>query len=213
MVTFTQFEEQILIALYQEHVLFDVDEVVLFRKIVEKYGLEAKPGWLFSAFKDLIDRGMATGPKNALNDDMAIAKITGRGMRHIEERYSAKDGIALMLEPVDSSTKAVSFPASDRRVSISHNEYIKVEPALSDLVEHLDRDNGLPDDPTFRQRVIGQIRAGRELLRSGEIKLYVLQITLFAALNELIDRYKDTVISGLAVALLDHLLSPSLGLK
>jgi hypothetical protein len=96
-------------------------------------------------------------------------------------------------------------PASDRIVKLDHNQISAAESPISELLGALERDNGDPDQPGFRERLLGQIRAGRELIRSGEFRAYLLYETLVRALGELVTRYKDPTISALANALLGAL--------
>lgn len=98
--------------------------------------------------------------------------------------------------------KDIEIPASDRLVRPSHNEVAEIEHPAAELLEALERDNGDPDNLGFRERILGQIKAGRELIRAGEFRAYLLYQTLLAALGELISRYKNPAIVALANALL-----------
>lgn len=97
-------------------------------------------------------------------------------------------------------------PASDRLVSVSHNQYSAIDPPLAELVEAVERDNGLPDEPGFRERVIGHIRAGREFLRAGIFEARLFYMTMIVGLRMLCDKYKDHVIGAMASKLLDLIL-------
>ncbi len=98
--TFSDLEEKLLMALYQEQADGGQSEVIFFHDLAEKYELERKPGWLLSAQKDLISQGLIVGPGSSQNDEMAGGKITGAGMRKIEEKYGDKDGVGQILAPL-----------------------------------------------------------------------------------------------------------------
>jgi hypothetical protein len=100
----------------------------------------------------------------------------------------------------------VIVPASDRLVSVSHNQYAAIDPPLAELVEAVERDNGLPDEPGFRERVLGHIRAGREFLRAGIFEARLFYMTMIVGLRMLSDKYKDHVIGAMASKLLELIL-------
>jgi hypothetical protein len=98
--------------------------------------------------------------------------------------------------------QGIVVPASDRIVRLSHNETIEMERPTTTLVEALERDNGDEESAGFRERILGQIKAGRELIRAGEFRAYLLYQTLLTALGELISKHKNPSIVELARALL-----------
>jgi hypothetical protein len=100
----------------------------------------------------------------------------------------------------------VPVPASDRIVSLNHNQIDDVTEPLSDLIQQVEQTNGDPDHPGFRERVLGQLRAGRELLRAGSFRVYFLYTLLLTALAELIARHKGTAIAATAETLLQLLI-------
>jgi len=110
--TYTQFRENILMALYEEERLEGQGDVILFRKLVDEYELEARPGWLLEAQKDLLADGLITGPSNARNDDMAIGKLSGRGLRHIEAEYGAIGGVPTLLAKPDHDDLIIPVKAA-----------------------------------------------------------------------------------------------------
>ncbi|HEX9806985.1 MAG TPA: hypothetical protein VGA34_08830, partial [Alteraurantiacibacter sp.] len=75
-----------------------------------------------------------------------------------------------------------------------------------ELLDELERDNGIPDHPGLKERLAGQIRAGRELLRAGEFQLDIFRSTMLSGLAELKDRYGDHAIGAAASALLTLIL-------
>lgn len=110
------------------------------------------------------------------------------------------------LAAVDDD-RQILVPAADRIVSLSHNQLSESDKLVSELTIELEKDNGDPDQPGLRERLIGEIKAGRELIRAGEFRAYLLYETLFRALSELIKRYKNPTIVALAEALLGAIVS------
>jgi len=103
------------------------------------------------------------------------------------------------------------LPASDRVVTLKHNQISELEEPIESLIIQLDADNGIPDEPGRKELLIGQIKAGRELLRAGTFKAYLLYATIIRALAELIEKYKDTAIAMVAASLVDLLVKNALG--
>ncbi len=103
---------------------------------------------------------------------------------------------------------AVSIPASDRIVRLDHNQSSEFDVDISNLVDQLEgQDNGDPDHPGLRERLLGQLKAGRELIRAGEFRAYLLYEVLVRALGELIDKYGNPTIKAMANALLGAVIS------
>ena len=122
--------------------------------------------------------------------------ITEKGILVVEQQFS------------DAATDLVGpIPASDRIVTINHNQISETDRSVSELVDELESDNGDPEQPGLRERLLGQIKAGRELIRAGEFRAYLLYETLARALSELISRYKNPTIVALANALLGAIVS------
>ena len=94
-------------------------------------------------------------------------------------------------------------PASDRIVKLSHNQKDEIEKPLDELIEEIAVENAIDGDPSFLQLIKGQLKAGRELIREGCFKIYVLEATLIEALNRLVEKYKDHAIGAAASKLLD----------
>jgi hypothetical protein len=101
--TFTNFEENVLITLYQEYIHYRQNNVLFFSSVCTKYGLEFRPGWLLEAQRNLRAQGYISGPSNGFNDDMAAGKIAALGMMHIEKKYGSKNGVSIIINPKDQS--------------------------------------------------------------------------------------------------------------
>ncbi|WP_271077919.1 hypothetical protein [Aurantiacibacter sp. MUD61] len=97
-------------------------------------------------------------------------------------------------------------PAADRLVSLSHNQFKEIDEPTGELLEKLEKDNGIPEHPGLKERLASQISAGRELLRAGEFKLDIFKVTMIASLDELKERYGDHAIGAAASALLTLIL-------
>ena len=97
-------------------------------------------------------------------------------------------------------------PASDRIVTLNHNEISEFEERTSEIIASAEKLNQIDDVAGLREVIVGQLRAGRELVRVGSFKLYVLQITLIDTLTFLAKRYESEAIGALAAALLTALL-------
>jgi hypothetical protein len=127
--------------------------------------------------------------------------VTDDGIRRAEELASLN--VLLSDEPELERT----IPASDRVVSLSHNQINETDAKVSELIEQLEEDNGVPENPGLRERLIGQLKAGRELVRAGEFRAYLLYEVLVKALNEIIEKYGNEAIKALANALLGAVVS------
>jgi len=117
------------------------------------------------------------------------------------------------LSPVEDSPQVpgVVVPASDRIVTLAHNQTKEIEGPLEELVLALEADNGIPDRPGLKERLLGQVRAGRELIRVGTFKSYVLYVTLLSALNSLVEKYKGHAIGAVAATLVELLIKHVFG--
>jgi|GEM_PF-4189878 len=102
---------------------------------------------------------------------------------------------------------ATAIPASDRIVSLNDNQIKGLEQPLAEVIEAVEKTNGDPDVPGFRERVLGQLRAGRELIRAGTIKSYLLYTVLLSALTEVAARNKGTAIEATINTLIELLIN------
>ncbi|WP_353204466.1 hypothetical protein [Sphingomonas sp.] len=103
------------------------------------------------------------------------------------------------------------IPASDRIVTLSHNQQIEIEASADALISDVSKENSVGGDGELRQIVLGQLRAGRELIRAQSFKAYLLYQTLFQVLGSLIERYKGQAIAQTAKKLLDLLIEHIFG--
>lgn len=144
---YSEFESTILLALYQEHVHFGINDIVSFQSMVDKYGIIPKPGWLLEAQKSLLGSGYINGPRNAGSDHMAVGQISGRGMKKIEDQWGSDEGVGLPLSPLSSGPESADniaelsarlIPASDRFVVLGDNAAM-----VDEIDKNLDQIEGL----------------------------------------------------------------------
>ncbi len=123
--SYTDLRNKILIALYQEQVMFGERDIVFLLNVAKKYGLSWQDGWLLTVQQDLFSEGLITGPGGARNDAMAGGKITGAGMRQIESQYGSKDGVGIILEPVKPDN--VLLTEDERPILTEDGQFIELE--------------------------------------------------------------------------------------
>ena len=95
-------------------------------------------------------------------------------------------------------------PASDRIVTLDHNQRTIVEAPLSSLIDDVREDNEILDEGV-KERLLGQLSAGRELISSGSVRAYLLYHTLIRGLMELVARYRGRAIAVAAERLIELL--------
>ena len=113
----------------------------------------------------------------------------------------------------DETTQAISaqVPDKDIIVNLNDDQIRNFDVTLDELVDSIEKNNGIPDEPGLKERLLGQVKAGRELIRAGSFRAYLLHVTLISALSELIERYKETAIAMIAASLVDLLVKNALG--
>jgi hypothetical protein len=110
------------------------------------------------------------------------------------------------VEIADDAAVGDLAPSADGFVSLSHNQFKEIDEPTAHLLDELERDNGIPDHPGLKERLVGQIKAGRELLRSGEFQLGIFKDTMLSGLKEVNERYGDHAIGAASSALLTLIL-------
>jgi hypothetical protein len=165
----------------------------------------------------LIPENKANVVKNLLSKNPISGKVATLGGKILERaltRISEEDDYPRLGHRIakddsggESSMAPLDIPASDRIVSLNHNQVSEADSQIGELLERLEIDNGDPNNSGLRERVIGQIKAGRELVRSGEYRAYLLYEVLVKALQELTKKYGNETIVALANALLGAVVS------
>lgn len=119
---------------------------------------------------------------------------------------AAVEQATLASEDVPIEYKSMNAPASDRVVTLSHNQVESFDEPTSEIITAIERENTIADHPGLRELIIGQLRAGRELIRIGVFKAELLHMTLVVGLKMLVEKYGDHAIGALASKLLDLIL-------
>jgi hypothetical protein len=178
--------------------------------------------------EQLFDDLASSGSFNELNDDFAGDyyrvspshvdafrqaslsgdRISARADAIGEQRYFLDVFSAYVNGETGDATSLgvrVSVPASDRIVSLTHNQQEAIELPLSLLIDDVRSDNEIFEDGV-KDRLLGQLRAGRELINSGSVRAYLLYHTLVRGLMELVARYRGRAIAVAAERLVELLI-------
>ncbi|MBJ6123108.1 hypothetical protein [Sphingomonas mollis] len=123
------------------------------------------------------------------------------GLRKQVEQAGSLDAIASQ-----SVVKETKVPASDRVVTFSDNQVTELDEQTTAIIDAVSAQNQIDGVPGLRELVLGQLKAGRELLRAGSFRLYLIELTLIETLRMLVKRYEKEAIGGLASALIAVLL-------
>lgn len=105
----------------------------------------------------------------------------------------------------------IEIPAANRIVSVNDNQFEQVDKVTDELLSLVTRENKIGDENGLRERVLGQINAGRELVRHGSVRAYLLYQTVVEVLRLLIKNYAGTAIAETAKTLLTVYLTNILG--
>jgi hypothetical protein len=105
----------------------------------------------------------------------------------------------------------VSVPAADRVVTLNDNQHDTLNAVSTDLIDTVTRENAVDGDASLRDLVLGQLKAGRELIRARVLNTYVLYSTLVSVLGTLIEKYKGQALGHTARKLLDLLIEHIFG--
>lgn len=143
------------------------------------------------------------------NTALEASEIHGRSVAVGAGRFfnSAFQRFYEALQDEQASADVVStVPASDRIVTLSDNQVLELDTATTEIIDAVTSQNQIGESPGLRELFLGQLKAGRELIRSGSAKAYLIQITLIDTLVYLAKRYENEVIGGLAAALVEALL-------
>jgi hypothetical protein len=118
----------------------------------------------------------------------------------------------LNLDP-ESMERAdnVPVPAADRVVTLNHNQHDLLDAASTDLIDTVARENAVDGDASLRDLILGQLKAGRELIRARVLNTHLLYTSLVSALGMLIEKYKGQALGHAARKLLDLLLEHIFG--
>jgi hypothetical protein len=104
-----------------------------------------------------------------------------------------------------------NIPASDRVVTLLDNQQSDLEDSSTELILAVEKQNSVDGDQSLRQQIIGQLKAGRELVRAGVFRVALIEQTFLSVLGRLIEKYKDQVIGNAAKKLFDLLIEHVVG--
>jgi len=145
-----------------------------------------------------------------------VERLGEEALRRSLIRIASEDGLEVLAEKTSDEEGSSSFtdeesensqvPASDRIVTLGHNQTKKFEEPIESLVSLVEAENSIDGEGGLRELVLGRIRAGRELIRAGVFSLKSLELTLIVGLQMLIEKYKDHAISALAGNLLAQII-------
>lgn len=108
---YTDFDEKMLLALYQETERTD-DDVFTFKELCERYGLPMNTKWVVRLAEQWEHEGNAKVRKHIGNPETWRVEITGSGLRWIEDNFGSKEGVGQILEPVAREEEKLSEPIS-----------------------------------------------------------------------------------------------------
>ncbi|MEM7690652.1 MAG: hypothetical protein AAF291_16685 [Pseudomonadota bacterium] len=151
--------------------------------------------------------------KTALDSNEIYNSFKEIGERFFEDAFDAiRDDPDLGSEPFNNDNggggdeSTTSIPASDRLVTVSHNQSEELEKEIDKVLCEVEAFNSVDGEDGLREAVIGQLKAGRELIRAGWFKVYTLEVTLLSALRFLAERYEKEAVGALAAGLIAALI-------
>ena len=208
--SYSELEKQLLVGSYYALNRLDREDVSL-NDVSGMFSIDLNERWAMKAIQHFADAGWSDYPLHIGDVDQQGISLTAEGLREAERLIEA-GSVVLRLRSQDSLAN-IEVPAADRVVRLDHNEIQDAEQPISQIVDALEQDNGDPDQPGLREILLGQIKAGRELIRAGEYRAFLLYEVLVCALDELIKRYKNPAIVALANAFLGAIVSQLLQAK
>jgi hypothetical protein len=175
--------------------------------IIDKYKLTPRPSWISRMADDLEYSYFKDISKTLGGYDGWSFRITAEGCKKVESQFADDDEMFQFLNSVPDENANIPIPAADRIVRLDHNQISEADASVSAVISALEVDNGNPEIAGLRERLLGQMRAARELIRVGEYKAYLMYELLVRTLGEIIKRYGNPTIIALANALLGALVS------
>jgi hypothetical protein len=154
----------------------------------------------------LLFRRIAEGKLDSTNIALRFSYTTGdrndlvRQLGNTIFEPMAKDLRRHLENEVNKSEAATDIPASDRLVTINHNNpaYKDVMGAMHDLESALTRLLNSSEDAARTTRLIKEVQAGRTLLEATLGRLDALKTTVLNTLKELYKSAKEQEIKALA---------------
>jgi hypothetical protein len=134
-----------------------------------------------------------------------VAKMESWNTREVPDTSGAMKVQPIYLEDPSHA------PAADRIVSLAHNQQAQLEEVIEEVVDRLQHENSNDGDSATRQRFLGELAAGKELIRAQSVRAFLLYETLFKLLGTLIEKYKGSALAEAAKKLLDLLIDHVFG--
>lgn len=139
--------------------------------------------------------------------DRALSKVAEElGWRRRSDLPDHIPEIYMLPELGSPRLNEFKIPASDRVVSISHNQQREMIDAIEEVREALQEENSFDGDVTVRERFVAQFSAGRELILSTSVRAYLIYETLVRMLGHVIEKYRDKALGVAAARLLELLI-------
>jgi hypothetical protein len=168
--TFSDFCERILIALYQDG--NTSDEWLSLADLQRKYGLAGDPSWLSRAMTYLRAQRRVDGREIVGAPDSVVARITGSGMAYIESKYGSHDGVGTILEPVlpdlapeQEAPRQITISAAWTGRALNSEQVEELGRNIDDAIRRVD-DLSLGNDRKAQCRAY--LRGARELVQAPE---------------------------------------------
>jgi hypothetical protein len=145
---------------------------------------------------------------NQAHNDFQVLKAYSFGGQPWVERVIArlKTGEVENVSDAIPEQANISIPASDRIVRLNDNQAHELVDAIDDVASSLQRENSIGGDGELRGRFLGQLAAGRELVRAQSVRAYLLYEALVRMLGTLIQKYKGQALGEAAKTLLKLLI-------
>ncbi|MEG3083621.1 hypothetical protein U1707_08205 [Sphingomonas sp. PB2P12] len=124
--TYTDFAEKLLIALYQESEAGRSDQ--RFEDMLAKYGLPKNAKWLERLTEEWKANGFVNVDAFIGSPLLWYAEIAGAGMRYIESKFRSKDGVGELLAPLPAlpeGEEILTF-GSGEPLQFENGEYLTV---------------------------------------------------------------------------------------
>jgi len=203
----------------QGHFFLEEDYVNMFDAF---FPMNIRPGILAEVLHDLVSKGVFEEIRddragsffrlsrdellNRYNDETSDPSSLTSKYKLIGQQFLAS-ALQLSVQTDEGGdeleTKSFDIPAAGRLVEISHNQSSAIDNPTLEIINALEADNGLPEEPGFRERILGQIKAGRELIRAGIFDAQLFYLSMIVGLKMLIEKYKEHAIGAAASKLID----------
>ena len=178
-------------------------------KAVAYDGDDYSDRWLkinFTHKNKLVDQSIANNAAQQRIGRLG-SEAFGRALRKIAKEdghlyLEAESGVPESSVSQEAGEEIQRAPASDRIITFNHNQVVLIEEPLDDLIEKVEKENGINGDGGLRDLILGRLKAGKELVRAAIFSAESLQLTLIVGLRMLVDQYGDHAISAAAGNLL-----------